>query len=332
MKVCHLKETEYYLGGISASIQHQRKALDKANIDYTTDPQDDYDILHTNIASPIAIYHLKKARRNDAKTIVHTHTTVEDFKNSFRFSNHLSYPVKKYITYLYSHADLLVCPSTYNEDLINDYGFDNTTVISNGIDTERFNGFKDRRQQAREEYGLEQTTCFSVGTAIQRKGIDTFVDIARKLPDLDFAWFGNIMRSVMTQRGTKEIIEGTPQNAQFTGFIDDIRDAFAAGDIFLYPTRVENQGIPALEAAYCGKPLVLRDIPVFDEYFEHGHNCLKAGDVDEFIEHIKRLKRDDELRERIASNARATAEKHTLDNVGEKLRKTYENLIDGDIP
>lgn len=50
MKVLLYLEAEEYLkkSGIGRAIKHQEKALQIAGIDYTTNPADDFDLVHMN--------------------------------------------------------------------------------------------------------------------------------------------------------------------------------------------------------------------------------------------------------------------------------------------
>jgi len=74
----------------------------------------------------------------------------------------------------------------------------------------------------------------------------------------------------------------SPRNCTFTGYIDDIRGAFAAGDIFCFPTHEENEGIALLEAMAAGKPVLVRDIETFS-WLADGEDSLKvSGRVDAF--------------------------------------------------
>ena len=53
--------------------------------------------------------------------IAHTHITAEDFGDSFRFANALSRPLRPYLERAYGLAGQLVCPSEYNQELIESY-------------------------------------------------------------------------------------------------------------------------------------------------------------------------------------------------------------------
>ena len=74
----------------------KKKALTLNNIEFTTDKNDlDYDILHINTIYPDSISMIKQARENNKKIIYHAHSTEEDFKNSFMFSNSFAGLYKK---------------------------------------------------------------------------------------------------------------------------------------------------------------------------------------------------------------------------------------------
>jgi len=163
-----------------------------------------------------------------------------------------------------------------------------------------------------------------LGWVFPRKGIYTFIDTAEKFPKTQFFWFG--------QRAPKGLTH-LPRpidpsfNAKFPGRIDDARGAMNAGDIFFFPSYEENQGIVVLEAAANGKAILLRDIPVFEDWMIHGKNCLKAKNDEEFGKYLNQLISDVKLRDRLGVAARQTAQEHDLKNVGEKLKRIYGLIL-----
>jgi len=329
MKICHYASgTDTVQGGITTSIKHQQKALAMTDIEVTDDPSDDYDLLHINIPLPQALYRARKARKQDIPVVMHTHVTGEDFRKSFRFSNLLAPAVGWYTRRAYAKADRLIAPSTYTRELLNDTGIGvPIDVVSNGIDTERFDG-TDELEGMKEKHGTTEPTVINLGMVFERKGLSDFIEVARRTPDIDYRWFGPQLSGLLRSRTTKKALKSPPQNARFPGFIDDIREAMALGDIFFWPTYEENQGISLLEASYCGLAPVIRDIPTYEGWFEDGVNCLKADGVDGFVECIERLRDDPELREEIGANARDLAEEHTLDVVGDQLRSVYRSCLE----
>jgi len=95
-----------------------------------------------------------------------------------------------------------------------------------------------------------------------------------------------------------------------------------------FPSHAENQGIPILEAAAAGKPVIVRDLPAYRDWLFDGENCLKASDADGFADCLQRLRKDPDLRERLVRQGRRTAEENSLEAVGRELEGIYRDLLD----
>nr|WP_281272975.1 glycosyltransferase family 4 protein [Halalkalicoccus subterraneus] len=195
-------------------------------------------------------------------------------------------------------------------------------MISNGVDREKLAGFEGFEATYRERYDLDSPTVFTVGHVMKRKGLETFVETARRMPELDFAWFGPLDRR-LKGRETKRLIDGSPDNCVFTGYIDDIRGAYAAGDVFFFPTHEENEGIALLEAMTTAHPVLVRDIETFS-WLEDGHDCLKS--TGSFADDLERLK-DLTLRDRLGENAARTSERFALSETAGQLNALYEAVV-----
>lgn len=322
MRVSHYFEFEDTVsGGIHESVRHQRQMLDMVGLPYETEPTFDADVMHFNLMGPRSAYYAKRAGDRGIPVVIHTHVTAEDFGESFRFTNLLSRPLRPYLERVYELGDLLVCPSTYNQTLIEGYTDVETRVMTNGVDTSKLDGHESLREEYLERYDLSPPVVFCVGHVIKRKGLAAFVETARAMPETDFVWFGPLDRS-LKGRPTKKLIDSAPDNCQFPGFIEDIRGAYAAGDIFFFPTHEENEGIALLEAMVAGTPVLVRDIETFD-WVEDGTHGLKVSE--EFESALERLN-DPGLRERLGQNAAELGETYALSNVATQLEDCYTEV------
>ncbi len=333
MKVSHYFEWERWItGGHAQSVRNQRTIMERRGIEYTTAPDLSADLLHLNNMGPRSLYYARRARRRGVPVLVHGHQTAEDFRESFALSNVLAGPLRPYLEYAYAHADHLACPSAHNAAVLADYCDAPRTVVSNGFDPGKLAGHDDPdlRRTYLDRYDLDPPVVFMVGHVIERKGLRAFVETARAMPDLDFAWFGYLnpgggtVDRVLRSRETTKLVKSAPDNCTFTGYVEDVEGAFAAGDVFFWPSKNENEGMALLEAMACGKPVVLRDIPTYDR-FEDGVHCLKAEA--DFVTPLRRVTGDDDLRERLGSNAAEKSEEYTLDAVGDRLVALYEDLV-----
>ncbi len=340
-------ESRLERSGIGTATDQQRAALDRTDVDVVTSPWrggdpfsgvrslatgndlfEEYDLAHCNLVGPGSLAVARHARRNDIPLILHTHVTREDFAESFRGSTTVAPALGRYLKWFYSQADLVLCPSEYTKRVLESYPVDAPIrSMTNGVDVEALEGFEGLREEYRERYDLSGTVVFLVGNVFERKGLTTFCRVAEETP-YDFAWFGPYDTGPHASKAVRRWTSDSPENVTFTGWIDDIRGAYGAGDVYLFPTKNENQGIAVLEAMACGKAVVLRDIPVFEEFYTDGHDCLKCETDEEFRAAVERLAGDDALRERLGENARQTAMEHSLDRVGERLAATYREVRD----
>jgi glycosyltransferase involved in cell wall biosynthesis len=153
--------------------------------------------------------------------------------------------------------------------------------------------------------------------------------VAREF-DNKFIWFGNVFSSVLvSNRELNEAVAKKPDNVIFAGYVDDILAAYSAGDIFFFPSLAETQGIVILEAWAMGRPVLIRDLPVFRGWANDGENCLKAKDNDDFKEKLRLLIEDEGLRKKLVRGGMNTAKEHSMENVGAQLKKVYEEVLNG---
>ncbi len=351
MRVLHYLELGDPLtrSGIGTSVSHQRKALSRTDIEVVESPTatddsggllnaavgavgasavESADIVHCNMIGPGSLAVAANARRTGTPLVAHAHVTGEDFADSFRGSSKLVGPLKSYLRRFYSMADLVCCPSEYARDVLQSYPVEAPVrSVSNGVDFERLEGHDQLRSSYRRRFDLSGPVVFTVGNVFERKGLSTFCRLAQRT-SYDFAWFGPYEQGLLASNAVRKWTGSPPDNVTFTGWIDDVRGAYGAGDIFLFPTHEENQGIAVLEAMACGKAVVLRRLPVFEEFYTHGEDCLMCETFSEFRDALDRLADSPELRRELGENARKTARDHDISRLRDELLSCYEEVAD----
>lgn len=309
-------------GGVGVSASQQRTALDAAGVTWTDDRSDPHDIVHLNFLGPVTLWEFLRARRAGVPVVVHAHSLGDNVAETYRFSTTLAPAITRYYTWVYRHADTVVAVSADTERRLRDRGVTGPVpVVSNGVDTAALDGVADRSPEA-----PDGPTVVNLAQVYDVKGVPEFIEVGRRLPDVAFRWFGHRHRW-LAPHSTHRAVAAAPGNVAFPGYIEDKRDAFAMADVFLFPSRRETQGLSVLEAAYCGLPIVTRDLPVFD-YLEDGVHCLKAADPAEMTAHVRTLLEDADRRAELGANAHALAADHRLEAVGEDLRSVYEATLD----
>jgi len=334
MKICLYLEYLHFKNGVLfkdigtgllSSYKNQKIMLERLGLKYTEKWEDDCDILQINTPWLKSLYLMKKAKRMGKPVIVCSHVTAEDIRGVFRGSQVFAPIMKWYLTYAYNQADIILSPTEYTKGLLVAYGISPNKIIiqSNGVDLKKFYKDDSKREAGRKAYSLSQVVLGTVGLAIPRKGIDTFLMLANKFSRNSFVWFGKIYNAAVVKALPKTL----PENVVFTGYVSDILEAFNALDVFIFPSYEENQGMVLLEAAAVGLPILVRDIPVYKSWLVDGENCLKAKNDDEFKEKLERLINDNTLREKLSRGSLELAQKESLDNLSIRLKQIYTDLL-----
>ena len=316
--------------GLGKAIQHQKKALDYAGVNYTLNLNDDYDILHINTYFPKSYLLAKKAKKRGKKIVYHAHSTEEDYKNGFIFSKSTSKLFKKWLIKCYRLGDVIITPTLYSKKLLQGYkGLENKIIydVSNGIELEFFKKDKKLGEKFRKDYGYtkDDKVIFGIGLYIERKGIVDFVELAKRLPEYKFIWFGYSPLAATTKK-VRKAVETKLDNLTFAGYVeqDVIKGAMSGGDLYLFPTLEETEGIPIIEACACKTDAIIRDIPIFNDWLIDGKNVYKAKDVDEFEKKIKLFFKG--KLPSVAEKSYEVAKERDLKKIGEKLKKIYNTL------
>ena len=179
-------------------------------------------------------------------------------------------------------------------------------VVGNGIDLATFVFDPKARTRVREELGVttDDLLVGGVGRQVAEKGIREFAEAARTLPDrAKFVWVGPL------DTARTDSIDLDLEGVMFTGQRHDMPAIYSALDIFVLPSYREGFPRSAMEAAACGRPMVLTDIRGCREIGRHGHEALfvPPRDTASLVTAIERLLSDPGLRDRLgaAANKRA---------------------------
>ena len=318
--------------GVGQAIAHQRGALRAVGLPPDARMDRGTQVVHINTVLPDSPVMAMLARMRRKKVVYYAHSTMEDFRCSFRGSNLLAPLFKQWIRFCYRRGDVILTPTAYSQEILQGYGLKKPIYhISNGIDTEFFRPSRERRAAFREAYGLSdgERVVISVGHLMERKGILDYIELARQMPETRFFWFGYTDPKLIPTP-VQQAIDGAPENLTFAGFVDQaaLRDAYCGADAFAFLSHEETEGIVVLEALACGTPTLLRDIPVYDGWLGAGRDVYMSDGVEGFEQTLAGML-DGTLPD-LTEQGRAVARSRSLAAVGERLREIYqsEGLMD----
>lgn len=319
--------------GVGRAIYHQKQAVKGSGWELA-DSLEDADVVHINTVFLKSYALAKKCRKAGIPLVYHAHSTLEDFRNSYIGSNLVAGLFKQWIIKCYTKGDVIITPTPYSKSLLEGYGIKNEIfAISNGINLEEYTRNEDSGKEFRKKYGFSESdkVIMSAGLLINRKGVCDFAELARRLPQYKFIWFGNANLRLVGKE-MRNTVKNPPQNLIFAGYVDkkSLQAALSGSDLFLFPSYEETEGIVVLEALAAKTPTLLRNIPVYDgwicSYNDKGeNNSYFANNIDEF----ERLTADI-LENRVPSlveNGYNIVRQRSFDETGKQLIAAYEQAI-----
>jgi glycosyltransferase involved in cell wall biosynthesis len=341
VSVCMLTELERYRkvlpfqnpGGMGTNVPLVAKELERIGVKVLMNrPKGEYDVLHVHSPLPDSFLWALRRRKAGRPLVVHGRHLPELVIGGF-VGGSVWYPLaRSYSVKFYNLGDVVVGATPYvAKALARDGVRGPFKVIPNGINRELFARDENAGAKFRQHLGLSpsDTLVLSVGLRIPRKGVDTFVNMSNRFkdrPSVRFVWVG------ASEPLLEDALVTTPTgNVLFAGHVpfEEIIGVYSAADVFVFPTRAESYGNVMLEAASCGCPLLIRDIPVYEDWVQDGRHCLKARSDEEFVEKLDAILCDASLRGRLSEGARALAADHDMKKTAAMLKELYESLASG---
>lgn len=276
----------------------------------STELADKFEVtINKNIRADITHYHtinpdflLKKHYMTSrGKSVGYVHMLPETVETSVN----LPRPIKKifysYMLKFYKSMDYLVTVNPYFIGRLEHYGVprDRVTYIPNYVSSRDFHPVsQEAKAKLRDKYGVERGkfTVVCAGQLQVRKGVFDFIEIARRMPEIQFVWAGGFSFGRITDgfEEIKKIRENPPENVKLLGIIEreNMNEIYNLGDMMFLPSFEELFPMTILESMCVNIPILLRDLDIYPDILFDFYS--KSDNVDGFIAEIKRLSTDRE--------------------------------------
>ncbi len=227
------------------------------------------------------------------------------------------------LRYIHNGCTLTLAPSNATLNELKQWRFQRLRLWERGVDTKRFTParrnaiWRTRLLAGRDPSRL---LVLYVGRMAKEKHLETLREIATD-PSLALTLIGggNYLADI------QQVLAAT--DAHFTGYLvgDDLANAFAAADVFVFPGPAETFGQVVLEALASGLPAIVTDRGGPATIVKNGQTgfICAVDDSAAFADRVRTLRNNPELRAQMAHQARQAAEQRPWLSIMRQLEGYY---------
>ena len=287
------------------------------------------DITHIQTFGPYSLMHLLFG---PGKKVVSVHVVPDSLVGSIVGAQYFYGLAKWYMRLFYGRADLLLAVSKMVDTTLHEQLKIKkpTKILYNFMDMSQYTVTPEVKKAAREKLNIpaDKKVVYSNGQIQPRKRFDLFCEAAKALPDAQFIWVGGITfkRLGADYENQKRLVDTKPANVLVTGVVthDAVTQYLQASDVMFLPSEQENHPMAVLEAAGAGLPIVVRDIPEYNDTF--AQDVIRGTDGT-FVTLLTKLFTDQAFYDDATAKARDIAERFGTKAGGQQLVDAYRSVL-----
>jgi phosphatidylinositol alpha 1,6-mannosyltransferase len=286
-------------------------------------------LIHSTTEFGVGLGGVFAARETGIPLVTSYHTHFKAYLEFYNLSflDRIAWP---YLRWFHNLGVRTFAPSGIVARELEELGFDNMRVWSRGVDPKKFSAAF-RSSAIRERLGAKGETplVLYVGRLAREKGIHVLLDAMRLVK----ADRGNQIAFALVGDGPAEAEcrATAPAGTVFTGKLTgrDLSEAYAAADVFAFPSITETFGNVVLEAMGSGLAVIAPDIGATTEYATRETALqFRAGSAESLAEAIRSVTGDPARAARLRAASLATAASRTWDAVWDGLVRDYREAIE----
>lgn len=262
--------------------------------------------------------------------IGYVHFLPDTLDQSLRLPRVARWSLDTYTVAFYKRMDRLVVVNPNFIPKLAAYGIDphKVTFIPNFVSRATFYpATPEQKQMLRKKHGIKEDAfvVFGAGQVQDRKGVDDFIGLAKRNPQMQFIWAGGFSFGMITNGydHLKGEVENAPANLTFTGIVprDEMVDYYNIADVFLLPSFDELFPMSVLEAFSTATPVMVRDLALYDEII--APYAMMAKDQDAMNGQLRALQQTPSMQKLYTQKADQAAATYSEDRLARVWHDFY---------
>lgn len=287
------------------------------------------DLVHIATPDLLGLAALRWAKHHQKKIAATFHTNFASYLKYYGF-NAAERAGWSYLIWFYNQCDHVYVPTTTMlEELVERGVKVPMSIWARGVDMDQFT--PERRSSAwREQLGISKndTIISFISRLVWEKNIRLYATTVNRLMQR----YPDVKAFIAGDGPAREELQAMIPRGVFTGFIqgEELADAYANSDIFLFPSDTETFGNVTLEAMSSGVPCIVADAPGSGSLVEDGENgyVISLDDEDAFFSRAEWLHQNKSLRLEMGKASRMRAGNFRRDKIQKGFLDSLHRLTE----
>jgi glycosyltransferase involved in cell wall biosynthesis len=301
-----------------------------------------FDIIHTHTPLVLGILAMYWHPLNRVPLIHTYHTLFEDFMPHYfplvylppRVARPFAHWLSMNVFHWYcNNFDRVIAPSHQVADILCNYYLRcPVSVVPTGIEIERFQNGDGQRIRDEWQIAPQEKLLLFTGRVCHEKNVEllvrALVHILKGEPLARLAIVGQGPAETALKRLAAKL--GIASRVHFAGYrpYNEMANIYAAGDLFLFASQTETQGLVTVEAMASGIPVVaVRGPGTLDVLKEETGGLLCEPNEVDLAEQVIRLLRDPTLYAQKAEEARQRSDDFSSLAMARRMLRVYESVL-----
>lgn len=294
------------------------------------------DLIHSHHPYWMGKAALRQSRRLKVPLVYTYHTRLEHYSHfvplpSPLFRNIISHSiVRRYA----NRCDGVIVPTQSAEEYLRLIGVTSDIYVQpTGIEFDRFQNPADN-EQLRNRYSItSEIVMVSVSRLSKEKNIDFLIEgVGHLKEDCTVPFKCLVIGDGPERKRLQDRIEalGLTESIYLVGSVapEQMAEFYSLGDLFLFASTSETQGMVILEAMAGSMPVVAVRSSGIDDVVQNEINGFKTpADIRKWTGQLQLLLEDEPLRLKLASQAREYARGYSIKNFAENVADIYARVL-----
>ncbi|OGH11875.1 MAG: hypothetical protein A2857_02690 [Candidatus Levybacteria bacterium RIFCSPHIGHO2_01_FULL_36_15] len=241
---------------------------------------------------------------------------------------------------LYNSSEIITDSFSSKKDIEKIVGIEDNRIhvvyLAQDQDFKKIMVPKNEAEDIRKRYNLPEKFTLYVGDVTWNKNLPNLIKainlinanlvmvgyaLSQEKIDINNPWNSDLVE-------VQELVEGN-RNVNVIGFVEkkDLIKIYNMAEIFVMPSIYEGFGLPVLEAANCGCPVVTTRCGSLPEIIGESAVFVDPKDIEDIANGIDKVLSNKTLRDKLSKDGLKQAEKFSWHNTAEKTINVYEKVF-----